>query len=271
VGVNDGDTAWLEDHTYLFSLHKGWLLLGNDLREQHGVVVRRIQVPADSDCLGPPFLQFVLRHAIGHDTLVMNWLIALSEGKGYLYSGYSQELYNLNYAAEFVGAHASTASFVVFKLGVLLTTLFLFFITTTLVSFTLRETQERMLKFTFLLQHHVRHRMSYISLIVTHLVESLVYVPIMVGILFFLFEFFSDQLLAFMVLSLVWICEVYSVISVRTALSIRFFPRIFFLYFTLFHIYFFSFPFGFSHLALLTTMALLVHAMLYFWNRFEVV
>lgn len=35
--------------------------------------------------------------------------------------------------------------------------------------------------------------MSYISLIVTHLVESLVYVPIMVGILFFLFEFFSDQ------------------------------------------------------------------------------
>mmetsp|Transcript_23020 Transcript_23020/g.41144 ORF Transcript_23020/g.41144 Transcript_23020/m.41144 type:complete len:202 (+) Transcript_23020:425-1030(+) len=201
----------------------------------------------------------------------MNWLIALSEGKGYLYSGYSQELYNLNYAAEFVGAHASTASFVVFKLGVLLTTLFLFFITTTLVSFTLRETQERMLKFTFLLQHHVRHRMSYISLIVTHLVESLVYVPIMVGILFFLFEFFSDQLLAFMVLSLVWICEVYSVISVRTALSIRFFPRIFFLYFTLFHIYFFSFPFGFSHLALLTTMALLVHAMLYFWNRFEVV
>ena len=75
-----------------------------------------------------------------------------------------------------MGAHASTASFVLFKLGVLLTTLFLFFITTTLVSFTLRETQERMLKFTFLLQHHVRHRMSYISLIVTHLVESLVYV-----------------------------------------------------------------------------------------------
>ena len=64
-----------------------------------------------------------------------------SEGRGYLYSGYSQELYNLNYAADFVGAHVDTMSFVVFKLGVLLTTLFLFFITTTLVSFTLRETQ----------------------------------------------------------------------------------------------------------------------------------
>lgn len=47
-----------------------------------------------------------------------------------------------------------------------------------------------------------------------------------VGILFFLFEFFSDQLLAFMVLSVVWLCEVYSVVSVRTSMSIRFFPQV---------------------------------------------
>lgn len=47
-----------------------------------------------------------------------------------------------------------------------------------------------------------------------------------VGILFFLFEFFSDQLLAFMVLSVVWLCEVYSVVSVRTRMCIRFFPQV---------------------------------------------
>lgn len=47
-----------------------------------------------------------------------------------------------------------------------------------------------------------------------------------VGILFFLFEFFSDQLLAFMVLSVVWLCEVYSVVSVRTTMCIRFFPQV---------------------------------------------
>lgn len=47
-----------------------------------------------------------------------------------------------------------------------------------------------------------------------------------VGILFFLFEFFSDQLLAFMVLSVVWLCEVYSVVSVRTYMCIRFFPQV---------------------------------------------
>lgn len=71
--------------------------------------------------------------------------------------------------------------FIAFKFGVIFSTLFLFFTTTTLVSFTLRETQERMLKFTFLLQHHVSHRIPYAPLVFTHAVESLVFVPIMVS------------------------------------------------------------------------------------------
>ena len=44
------------------------------------------------------------------------------------------------------------------------------------------QTQERMLRFTVLLQHHFRNRLSYSSLIFTHVVESLVFVPIMVSI-----------------------------------------------------------------------------------------
>lgn len=108
---------------------------------------------------------------------------------------------------------------------------------------------------------------------------------IMIGILFFLFEFFDDQLLAFMVLTLVWLCELFTMIrlgvgssfvgnglslfnssifvcdswdltatelrfyvwmwcSVRMPLSLRFFPRFFFLYFMVFHIYFFSYAYG---------------------------
>jgi hypothetical protein len=208
-------------------------------------------------------MRFVLHNFVGYDTVVMNWIISNLGGKGYLYNVYTKELFNLNYAAEFLASTENFNRFVIFKIGVLFTTLFLFFTTTTLVSFTLRETQERMLKFTFLLQYHVRHRLPYAPLIFTHVVESLVFVPIMVGILFFLFEFFSDQLLAFLVLSVVWLCEVYSVISVRTYTCIGFFPRVFFLYFTLFHIYFFSFPFGFSYLALLTTVVFLqVHCTL---------
>jgi len=169
-----------------------------------------------------------------------------------------------------IPSNQSTSHRLLFKLGILLTTIFLFLTTTTLVSFTLKETQQKMIHFTFLLQHHVRHGLPYASLVFHHVVESLVFVPIMVGILFFLFEFFSDQLIAFLLLSLVWVCEVFSVVSLRSYPSIKYFPRILFLYFTLFHIYFFCFPQGFSHLAMITTCLFLVHSMAFFWNRYEV-
>jgi len=159
---------------------------------------------------------------------------------------------------------------VIFKVAILATTLFLFFTTTTLVSFTLRETQDRMLKFTYLLQHNIRNRKPIERLVFMHVVESLIFVPIMVGILFFLFEFFGDQLLAIYVLTVVWLCEVFSVISMRTLVCMQFFPRVFFAYFALFHIYFFSCPFGFSFLALGTTVLFLCHSFCFFFNRFEI-
>jgi len=55
----------------------------------------------------------------------------------------------------------------------------------------------------------------------------------------------------------------------RTPATTQFFPRVFFLYFTLFHVYFFSSPHGFTFLCLGTTVAFLAHAMVFFWNRFE--
>jgi hypothetical protein len=242
-------------------------------------------------------LRGLLQSVLGYETVVVHALIALSGGRGFLSvrGPFSSDIYDLGTAAEYSvvasGARAGApegaddagdgsgrrydastiGKLVGYKLGVIFTALFLFFVTTPLVSFTLRETQERMLKFTFLLHHHVRHRQSYVALIAAHMVDSLVYIPIMVGMVFFLFEFFDDQLLAFVVLSGVWICEVYSAISVRTPQSIRFFPRFFFLYFLAFHVYFFSYPFGgFSHLAVLAAFVLpMLHAMVHFWNRFE--
>jgi len=138
------------------------------------------------------------------------------------------------------------------------------------VSFTLRETQSRMLKFTVQLQHHARHHLPTFQLIFVHVIESLVFVPIMIGILFFLFEFYDDQLLAFLVLTLVWLCELFTMISVRTPLSMQFFPRFFLLYFLVFHIYFFSYAHGFSYFAFSTTAAFMQHLILFFWNRYEV-
>jgi hypothetical protein len=49
----------------------------------------------------------------------------------------------------------------------------------------------------------------------------------------------------------------------------QFFPKIFFLVFTAFHIYLFSCPFGFSYTALGSTICFMVHSMLFFWHRYE--
>jgi hypothetical protein len=51
--------------------------------------------------------------------------------------------------------------------------------------------------------------------------------PPQVGILFFLFEFFNDQLLAFLVLSLVWVAELFSVVCARTITTLKYFPKVF--------------------------------------------
>mmetsp|Transcript_25820 Transcript_25820/g.33850 ORF Transcript_25820/g.33850 Transcript_25820/m.33850 type:complete len:929 (+) Transcript_25820:122-2908(+) len=258
------------ENIYLYSMEKGYLMLNQQLRDLHKIKTAECTILPKYECFGPKEVHFLIHQLVGYDTIIMNWVISLSDRQGFFYNVRSRELANLNHAKDFLDKIQNHQSAALFRFGVLFTTCFLFFTTTTLVSFTLRETQTRMLKFTFLLQHHVRNHLPYAPLIFTHVVESLIFVPIMVGILFFLFEFFSDQMLAFMVLSMVWTCEVYSVISVRTRISITYFPRIFLLYFTVFHVYFFCYPFGFSYLALFTTMLFLIHSMLYFWNRFEV-
>jgi hypothetical protein len=105
-------------------------------------------------------------------------------------------------------------NFIIFKIGVLISSLLLFFTTTTLVSFTLHETQDRMLRFTSQLQIHIRRRQPYSILIFTHVIENMVFVPIMIGIIFFLTDccYNGDKFLAFVILSGVWVCEVFSAI-----------------------------------------------------------
>jgi hypothetical protein len=68
-----------------------------------------------------------------------------------------------------------------FKLSIIITATFLFFAMTSMVSFILKQTQSRMLKFTFLLQYHVRNHIPYLSLVFIHVFESLIFVPIMLG------------------------------------------------------------------------------------------
>ncbi|GAV61133.1 Membralin domain-containing protein [Cephalotus follicularis] len=255
--------------TYLYTKEKGYLLLPEGAKSRHNIHTVNISISARHSCLGNRWQQRLINRVVGYDTILMNSLLS-SPGQGYLYNFQTKEFYNLSYAQEPPEGPAKFGDYLVTKCGVLMMSLFVFFTTTMSVSFTLRETQTRMLKFTVQLQHHARHRLPTFQLIFVHAIESLVFVPIMIGILFFLFEFYDDQLLAFMVLILVWLCELFTLISVRTPLSMKFFPRFFLLYFLVFHIYFFSYAYGFSYLALTTTAAFMQHLILYFWNRFEV-
>ena len=259
-------------NTYLFSLHSFYLQLPVNLRPTHSVRTLLLTLPSSNpSCLGDALLQQTLSSLVGYDTAVLNWVLGLGSGDGHLYnlrtgetsdlSGHSQNGNDKAAGEDISGSPSPPSSttlllhlrLLVFKLCILLATLFLFFTVTTLVSFTLRETQDRMLRFTRLLQSRIRNRLPIGTLVVLHVAESLVFVPIMIGVLFFLFEFFGDHRLAVHVLSVVWMCEVYSVVCMRTSACVQFFPRVFFLYFTLFHVYFFSCPFGFSFLALGTT------------------
>ncbi|XP_076886201.1 membralin-like protein At1g60995 [Bidens hawaiensis] len=273
--LNSLAVQWLEtrsntfEPTYLYTMEKGYFLLPERAKSQHNIQTVNISISARDSCFGSRWQQLLINRLVGYDTILMNSLLN-SPGQGYLFNYQTNEFYNLTYAHEKPERSANFGDYFATKCGVLMMSLFVFFTTTMSVSFTLRETQTRMLKFTVQLQHHARHRLPTFQLIFVHVIESLVFVPIMIGILFFLFKFYDDQLLAFMVLILVWICELFTLISVRTPISMKFFPRFFLLYFLVFHIYFFSYTHGFSYLALSTTAAFMLHLILYFWNRFEV-
>jgi hypothetical protein len=222
---------------YSYSNVKGYLLLPSEVCAQHNVSVQYVMVSkTDVRCFGEPFLQHLIFRLLAPDSVMLNWLLATYNATGFVYDPRTETMLDLsqhyslptNHNHIFEQGHGDDENTVPSrynfftspwyqqlssKLAVVLKTSFLFFITTTLVSFTLRETQERMLGFTQQLQAHVRSRRPVVNIVTVHIAESLVFVPIMVGMIFFLIEFYrGDKFLAFMVLTIVWLCEVFSVI-----------------------------------------------------------
>jgi hypothetical protein len=45
-----------------------------------------------------------------------------------------------------------------------------------------------------IVQYYISRSIPYEQLVITHLIETLVFVPVMIGMMFFLFEFFQDQM-----------------------------------------------------------------------------
>lgn len=275
----------LRVHSYLLSADRGLLAMSPAMRDALGVRLASLDVPADDPCLGGPVARALLRDVAGYDTAAINGLLqaaaslggtngaaggGLVAGGGYVQAEHSGETHALSHARDVptLGA-AGLPTYVTFKLGTLCSAVFLLWSTSSLVSFILGQTQQRMLRFTVDLQHHVRARLPLLPLVASHLLESLAFVPLMLGVLFFLFEFFGDQLLAFLVTLLVWAAELWSVVGCRTSASLAVFPAVFGTAMTAFHVYFLSHPFGYKYLALQGASLVLAATSFALWNRFE--
>lgn len=178
-----------------------------------------------AECFGDPALQTLTYYITGSTSVVTNWFLALHNGDGFMYNPRNQQLKDLHdYSTPLNSLSSSSFSkeshfrpkhkVFLYKISILFTSVFIFFMTTTLASFILLETQDHMLKFTVQLQNHVQNRLPLWRLVCSHIIESLVFIPIMLGVLVFLmdFIFFGNAVIGFGVLSMVWFGEVFAVI-----------------------------------------------------------
>lgn len=262
--------SYLRLHSFHFAHDRGLLSLSPTVRDALGVTLTTADISADDPCLGSPASRALLRTFAGYDTAVLNGLLLAANGAGYVQAEANGETFALSHAQEVprLWSHGLLTC-ALFKVGTLCSAVFLVFATSSLVSFILAQTQQRMLLFTLGLQHRVRSRLPLLPLVASHLLESLAFVPLMLGVLFFLFEFFGDQLLAFLMTVLVWGCELWSIVSCRTQPSLLVFPRVFGVVMTLFHVYFLTYPFGYKYTALQCAFLVLAAVSFCLWSRYE--
>ena len=262
---------------YRFARERGFLLLSDEALRGYNVSIAGVDIPENHPCLGGPVAQTMLARVVGYDAVAVNAFARLRRrlrGPGYVLALASRRVVNLGHADPGTdGGRLRTVTKIslriMWKCGAVMTAVFIMCTTGALVAFTLKEVQLRMIKLTMDLQYIMRSQQGYGQVVLRYALDALVFIPIIAGMLFFLFEFFDDQALAFAVLIIAWLCEFAACGSTRHWVSRLFLPRLFFCYFGAFHLYFFSFPLGFSWLALGTSIAFMVHAALTVWNHCE--
>lgn len=262
---------------FRFSQERGLLLLSDKSLAALNVTVAEVCLPIHDRCLGDAVSRFILQTMVGYETVAINAFArmrGIARPYGYVLSLQSRRVLNLMHADLGLSTRqqhivARFTLHVMRKCGAIMTAAFIMCTTGALVAFTLKEVQLRMIKLTLDLQLAMRSQMGYGRVILRYALDALVFIPIIAGMLFFLFEFFDDQALAFSVLILTWLCEFAASGSTRHWISRQYLPKLFFCYFGAFHVYFFSFPLGFSWLALATSLVFMVHAALSVWNHCE--
>jgi hypothetical protein len=251
---------------YSVAMDRGYVYIPSDSQTTRRV---SIHIPLHDPCLGHLFARLLLRLVGGEDVAVVSTVHHVFGGVGFVRVEQSGYVFTLARGREIAGFRKDGLSWLLFKVGTLCTALFMVFAATGFTSFVFHETQRRMVRFTLALGHAIWSRRPVIRLIAAHSIESLVFVPVIIGVLFFMIEFFSDKLMAFLVFMALWACEVFAVVACRTVQSIRVFPVAVLLSFTWLMVYVLAFPFGLHHLALACVMAALQCSAFFQWTSFE--
>jgi len=295
---------------FRFSREKGLLLLSKEAYTRYNATALRVQIPSEHVCFQKlPGMAALMEYFVGYETAILNAFVRVMKdfaedikysgrnlesasstrdqndnhpgSLGYLYVENTHQLYNLAAVQGSISIESLSTKarwlrldawndFFRTKAGAIATSLFLMCTTSSLVTYALREVQVRLLKLSLELQQHIRTHQPTQLVMLRHVRDGLVFVPMFIGNLFFLVEFFNDERLAFVVIIVTWLCEFFSMITRRHRLSAYYLPRLFFAYFLAFHIYFFSFPRGYTGLALITCVAFMANALLIIWRRWEI-
>mmetsp|Transcript_20297 Transcript_20297/g.26337 ORF Transcript_20297/g.26337 Transcript_20297/m.26337 type:complete len:371 (+) Transcript_20297:174-1286(+) len=198
--------VWLQDPTYTFAFERGYLLLNETARKAHGVT--ELVFHLDSECFSSSTLTFFLDNFIGYDTILLNSCIDYFGNKGFLQSTLSRKTFSLK-NIEGMSPISNNARgkdrvlgifFVGFKrIKLVLATFSLIFVTTSLAHETFCASQEHVQRFALGLRKRVENNLPYYIAITAHAIGSLVFIPILLGMVVLLAAFFDDQVLSLMV------------------------------------------------------------------------
>lgn len=200
--------------TFLYSMERDLVIpsYANLMMNYHhynspkrALTIIEIHIPATHACIPwnrHSYHRWIMDHFIGYDTMVINWALQTFGMRGFISNTATYDVFDLDTVLLETLIQDSSKSKLRHlwdKLTLLMTILGVFFITSTIVHHILKETQNRMLGFTYLLQYHIRHDISYASLIFSHLIEICIFVFIMIAMVWLMFSLYKDQLVSFLV------------------------------------------------------------------------
>lgn len=257
---------------YLYSKHRSMLMMRTEQMIKHHVSIENVNIVQGSEaCFGRnTLLKNVLQRFIGYHAVVRAWVLDTFHRDGYLYNIMEKDLVHLSNYHVGDSKNINQSPYPILTLNNFLLSVFLYYVVASVISLTLRLTQENMLKFAYLLTHYVRLRLPYFNLVTTHILGSFVFVPVMIGLQYFMAEFYRAHLLSFLIITLIWMEEIFVALCVRTWTSKVLFPKATLFYFWAFNVYCENYGYGFTMVALLATLLFFIHIMFVFYYESEI-